>query len=203
MQVVLLAAGQGIRLKEIHDNLPKTLIPLGDLALVDYIYESLRAYLKEPLVVVGGYAHDKLEKHFQSKGYFHTFSLNPDYLKGNLLSLLSVKNKVTDSFFIMNADHAYSSQIMSQIMALDEKVFDGVAIVCDHDRKLTDDDMKVQLKDDGTFQVMDKKCETYNLGYIGVTYVPKKLHAAYWKACDEVLHTFGEKANVEMVVNYL
>ncbi|MBX7149651.1 hypothetical protein K1X76_11310, partial [bacterium] len=42
-----------------------------------------------------------------------------------------------------------------------------------------------------------------NLGYIGVTYVPKKLHAAYWKACDEVLHTFGEKANVEMVVNYL
>ncbi|MBI4411907.1 MAG: hypothetical protein HY541_05435 [Deltaproteobacteria bacterium] len=124
---------------------------------------------------------------------------NPDFEKGNILSILCAREQVTGDFCIMNADHVFSRLIL-------EKVFQPVGritAVCDFDRPLGDDDMKIIRKPDGTLARMEKTLEPYDGGYIGITLVPKEKAAVYWAGARQVRQRLGEGASVEKVLNLL
>jgi len=201
LQIVILAAGMGTRLEWNEQNMPKSLVPIHDQKpYLWYQLNSLSRFSISNIVLVGGFGIDHLKKFLKDHSFSPVILLNnKDFKKGNLLSLLVAKDTLEEDFYIFNADHYYSLENYKKIFK-DQN--DKITIFCDRDRNLIDDDMKVD-SNEGQLIKMDKKLPQFDLGYVGVTYIPKKSHDVYWKNCYEVGNNRGDQANVESVLNHL
>lgn len=200
MQIVILAAGQGTRLGEVHTEAPKSLVSIGGRPYLSYQLEFIRQCTDAEIIVVGGYCYDVMENFLKSANVSSVRLVrNSQYTKGNLLSVLAARPHLKDDFFIFNADHCYPMQTYQHIFKLAD--IDGVHVCCDSDRMLVSDDMKVQLTSEARFHSMSKTLERYQLGYVGVSHVSKSMHDRYWRMCDEALRDKGEGVHVEHVMN--
>src|SRR5579862_2022887 len=63
-QAVILAGGQGTRLRPLTLTTPKPLIPIHNKAFVQYLVERLRENGIEEIVFLTGYLGKKIEKYF-------------------------------------------------------------------------------------------------------------------------------------------
>lgn len=197
MQVVLLAAGLGSRLKELTESLPKTLLGLRGHALIDYIFSSINLPEVDEVIVVGGFQFETLSHHVAEHATRPLKLVkNEDYRKGSILTVKAALPHVRDGFLLMNADHIHPREMIRQLAGCDR----GITCACDRDRNLTDDDMKVKLDDAGRVLQMDKKLTQWDCGYIGMTRVPAQQVSLYSEWVDKTLELHGEMANVEKIV---
>ena len=65
MQVVVLAGGVGSRLRPWTNSVPKPLLPMLDMSLLERVVEGVPSHLVDEVVVEGGYKVDMIEKYFQ------------------------------------------------------------------------------------------------------------------------------------------
>lgn len=199
MQIVILAAGQGTRLHQGGRGGPKSLVRIaGDKLYLQYQLEEFVAFNPKSIVIVGGHEIHEL-KNFLNEFNSPLITLieNKDYKKGNVFSLLSAQKLLDDDFFIFNADHFYSHQTYQKIFAHKSN---RLAVFCDKDRALTDDDMKAIVNEHGVTQ-MSKQLDSDHAGYVGVTSVPKMIHERYWQQFPVVIKDLGESCHVESIVN--
>ncbi|MDO8518741.1 MAG: NTP transferase domain-containing protein [Deltaproteobacteria bacterium] len=199
MQILLLAAGMGTRLAQQAAALPKSLIPVQGKPLLVRILDCLKEFSITRVVVVTGFERGKMEQ-VLSDYPIAVSVLNPDFKKGNLLSVLSGRGKVSSPFAVFNADHFYSKEIYRKILGYRGS---SITAVCDFDRPLGDDDMKMKLSPQRTLASLSKKMEKPDCGYVGVTLIPSSLEKKYWEAAEAVLKESGEGAHAEMVLNEL
>jgi len=200
MQVILLAAGRGLRLDLATADTPKTLLTVGDKPLLAHILASIQEFDLESIHVVGGFQFAKLAAYVNEiDPKIHVYE-NKNFLKGNLLTALVAKKPTTGLFCLMNADHLYSNIILNKILTAKPN---QITAVCDFDRALTDDDMKVELSNYKYIKLMKKKLSNYQAGYVGVTLIPDHKRELYWEVANQVLSKQGEGACVEEVVNEL
>ena len=201
MRAIILAAGTGSRL---GSATTKALIEINGKKMIDYLMDFLNLELFEEIFVVGGFHFDDLREYLFSKENPKIKVLeNTEYLKGNIYTMLRALSEFeNDSFLLTNADHIYP-RIMFDKM---EKSFQHTAItaMCDFDRNLGIDDMKVSIND-GTncIEAIDKKLEHYNCGYIGMTFVHKDCFGTYKKAAFDTVDRVGENAVVENILQTL
>lgn len=87
---VLLAAGSGSRLRPLTDDTPKCLLPVGNRTVLDWMLDSVLDAPKREVVIVAGYAGDKVarhvEQHYSDSGV--RVVCNDDY--ANDVNILSV-----------------------------------------------------------------------------------------------------------------
>jgi NDP-sugar pyrophosphorylase family protein len=68
VKVVILAGGQGKRLRPLTDKVPKPLVEINGRAIVDYRISAFRELGVTSFVILAGYKQDVLVKHFE-QGY--------------------------------------------------------------------------------------------------------------------------------------
>lgn len=180
-------------------SLPKTLTEVKGQPLLSYILDGLHSIQHDELIVVGGYEFGALQKFIKTRSEKITLAHNPDFKKGNLISLLTARPCLSGSFVITNGDHVFTPRIWQKII----KPVEQITIVCDFDRPLGGDDMKIRLKPDKTLAGMSKNLENNEGGYVGVTLVPEKCSAVYWREANDLLKREGEGIHVESVVHSL
>lgn len=199
MQICLLAAGRGLRLGERTRELPKSLLPVRGKPFAAYNLSKLKKMGADEIIVVGGFEYEQLKETYLALEPSLKFVFNPDFLQGNLLSLMAARPCLTGGFWIFNADHLYSDPILKRaVLSHHQKI----QILCDFDRTLGDDDMKVQIVDHQLIKIA-KDLKEYNGGYMGVTCVPAACADYYWEAADSVLKEKGVSACVEQVLALL
>lgn len=196
MQVVLLAAGMGTRLKELTRSIPKTLVGLRGRALVDYIFASIDLPEVDEVVLVGGFQFETLSEHVIAHATKPLRLVkNEDYAKGSILTVQAALPHVRGGFLLMNADHIHPTAMTKRMLASKE-----ITCACDRDRGLTDDDMKIKLTAAGEVLKMHKKLTDWDCGYIGMTCVPATCVDTYREWVEKTLELHGESANVEQIV---
>lgn len=202
MKAIVLAAGTGSRLGELTKARTKGMVPVRGKRLIDYLLEFFEPGFFDEIIVVGGFCYEDLREHILSRGYKNVRVIeNREYLKGNIFTLLTALREFRgESFLMTNVDHIYPRVMFAKM----KESFSGIRAMCDFDRKLGADDMKVGLvPGEKRIEKISKQLEQFDCGYIGMTYVDKSMESVYRDAIVETISQFGEKAVVENILQVL
>ena len=200
MQAVILAAGLGSRLGDLTTAVPKALIEVGGRPLIDYALAFARLAGAEHRIVVGGFCHADVARRVAAVDADAVAVENEEFRKGNLLSFLSGSGRLEPGgFLLMNTDHVYRPAIARLVGGIAAAAAEVTAF-CDSDRTLGDDDMKVGLDEAGRVREMAKTLARWDLGYVGMTFVPSGRVAAHRAAARRVLERDGDAVHVESVL---
>ncbi|MEM3593960.1 MAG: nucleotidyltransferase family protein, partial [Candidatus Jordarchaeaceae archaeon] len=64
MQAVILAGGAGTRLRPLTVNIPKPLVPVGNIPIMEHMIRLLKKHGIKDIIISLGYLSDKIEQYF-------------------------------------------------------------------------------------------------------------------------------------------
>ena len=110
MKTILMAGGRGTRIAELFPNIPKPLIPVAGMPILEREIRSLCAQGFKDIILTVGYLADKIISYF---GDGSQFGAKIDYFVeesplGNAGALFRLREKIGDEpFLLLNADAAF------------------------------------------------------------------------------------------------
>ena len=199
MDVIILAAGLGSRLGSKTLEVPKAMVQVAGRELILRVKDFLHNPEIGAIHVVAGYKADVLQHFLRQHWPEVHVHLNPQFEKGSILTLEAALPHVSQDFLLMNVDHIYPRRMLSKI--LEERR--SIMGMCDFDRTLIADDMKVKLDDKKNISKIHKQLSDFDGGYIGMTYVGKDSINQYRTAAQQMKASKGEAAPVEWILGLL
>ncbi len=121
MKAVVLAGGQGVRLRPLTDDVPKTMIQIGSKPFLQRILENLqKAGITEVLLIVG-YKREAIEDFFKEEfnGMKLTYFVQQKSL-GTAHAVSLVEGFVNENFLVLNADVLVEGGIFLELLQVDE-----------------------------------------------------------------------------------
>lgn len=191
LRVIILAAGQGTRLRPHTNAKPKCMVELCGKSLVDYQLDAFKTAGVTDITVIAGYREDKLVREGVKK------ILNPDYASTNMVSTLMCAKALFDSscdVLITYGDIVYEQRILDVILAAEG----DVCLTIDKEwKRLWSLRMENPLDDAETLKLdgdlikeLGKKPNTYDeiegqyMGLIKVSANKAKALVEAWEAMD-------------------
>ena len=111
MKVIILAAGQGTRLKKYTENLPKGMLTFMGKTLIERQIELYRKCGIEHIIIVRGFAADKI----QYEGI--TYYTNEDYADTNMVeSFMTAKPEFNDDVIVSYSDILFEEHMLRGMM---------------------------------------------------------------------------------------
>ena len=115
MKAIILAAGEGTRLRPITHYVPKPMIPLFGKPFLEYTLKNL-ANLVDGVVFVVNYKQEQVRNYFGTR----YASLPIEYvvqqnLKGTAAALMAAKDEVGDRFFVIQGDVYASRRLLREM----------------------------------------------------------------------------------------
>jgi len=152
-QCLILAAGNGTRLRPVSDGLPKPLVQFRGRPILEHVIMRAHEAGIDRFVIVVGYRSDLIRRWFDMRWLGKisiTWVENPDYHKANGISVLKAKDEIYENFLLLMADHIFepatAKALMKQPLARGEVI---LAVDPDIDRVFDlDDATKVRREDD-------------------------------------------------------
>lgn len=156
MKAVILAAGLGSRLRPITNDVPKCMVSVNGIRIIDKQISNLVKNGVKDIYVVDGYKAEVLGSHLKEKYPFITIVSNPRYDEtNNMYSLyLTAQYVKNEDFILMNSDVYYDSSII-------EGMLEGVntsKIACDK-CQFFEESMKITLDGDRINHISKKITE--------------------------------------------
>jgi len=166
-EAVILAAGQGTRIRAVSHDLPKPLVRVGDKTLLQYGVESLLAAGVQKIVCVVGYQHRAVRDYVAGMPWRDaiTFVQNDEWQKENGLSVYAARKALTGEFFLLQmVDHLFDSAIFAKAIAAPRE--QGISYLC-IDRDIPgvhdlDDATKLTVRPDTSIESIAKNLAEYN-----------------------------------------
>ncbi len=116
-KAIILAAGNGSRLRRVSGSLPKPLVNLNGRPILEHILLSAKEAGIREFVIILGYKADVIRSSFSGDHRFAiTWVENPDYHKDNGISLLKAQSVVSEPFLLLMADHVFESQTAAALL---------------------------------------------------------------------------------------
>ena len=187
MKVVIIAAGQGSRLKNQTANSPKTLLNINGNPI---IYKLLKNCIQPEIsgvIIVTGYQHQIIEDYITSVDLDINIETiyNPNWKLENGLSILSAKDAIPsgENFIVSMSDHYYGSDLLEIVVqsSLEDKIATVGLDFNINDIFDIDDGMKVEVDpvDNTKISSMSKSllkydaidCGVFKLDYLFFDYL--------------------------------
>jgi len=136
MKAVVLAGGKGTRLAPYTKILPKPLMPLGDMPILEILLRQMKKAGVEEAILTVGHLAELLRAFFQDGS---RFGLKIDYSYedkplGTAGPLSLVAERLDDTFLVMNGDVLTTLDIRDLVMA--HRQSGAIATIASHDRKV-------------------------------------------------------------------
>lgn len=181
---MVLAAGAGRRLQPDTDNLPKTLLPVaGERTILDVALHNLAHVGLETVVVVTGFAADRIEERREDLGRRYGLQIetvfNPKAEEwNNAYSLWYARDYFDQGVLMVNGDTVHPASVEEQVLAA--RGGDDLVIAVDDVKSLGEEEMKVHLSPEGQLDRIHKSLEPSTAAgeYIGVTLIEPHAAAA-------------------------
>jgi len=116
LKVIILAAGEGRRLKPLTNNKPKCMVELFGHTLLDWQLEIFRNYNIKDIIIVTGFKNESIQ--VENVIYYQ----NENYDKTNMVeTLFCAKQEMSTSIIISYGDIIYEKKIIEQLLATKEE----------------------------------------------------------------------------------
>ena len=117
MKIIVLAAGQGTRLRPLTENVPKCMVPLKGKPLIDYQLDLFKSKSINDITIVGGYLIEKLK----SKNV--NLITNKVYATTNMVhSLFCAEKELNDDVIISYGDIVYNEKVLQKLIDSNENI---------------------------------------------------------------------------------
>lgn len=115
MKAIILAAGQGTRLKKYTENLPKGMLCFDGKTIIERQIELYRACGIDKIIVVRGFAAEKID--YSDVTYY----TNQDFANTNMVeSLLAAKSEFDSDMIVSYSDILFEKRLLKKMMAAEE-----------------------------------------------------------------------------------
>jgi choline kinase len=174
---MVLAAGAGRRLESLTEDLPKTLLPVdGERTILDIALGNLRRAGLETVVVVTGYAADRLAERQAALEQRHDVALelvfNPKAEEwNNCYSLWCAREHFAQGVLLCNGDTVHPPEVEERLLAGRGEA--ELVLALDDAKTLGAEEMKVLLGEDGLVRGINKAHDPAAAAgeYIGLTVI--------------------------------
>ena len=121
MKLIILAAGEGKRLRPLTNSVPKCLVEYNGRPIIDYILKTARDCGIKDIAVVNGYKKGKLVEHLKDQDV--TFYTNEEFDSTNMVStLFKAKEFMDDDVIVSYADIIYDNKVLERLILSNDKV---------------------------------------------------------------------------------
>lgn len=118
MKAVVLAAGEGRRLRPLTGSRGKAMLPVGNRPILEYVIGALSSVNIKDIVMVVGYQKEKVMNHF---GDGREFGVNISYIEqkfqlGTAHALYQAKDEVDGQFMVVPGDSLAEPEALKQLL---------------------------------------------------------------------------------------
>lgn len=210
MQALILAAGSGQRLRPLTDTLPKALVRVNGVSLLENALQHL-AYrdISEVIIVVG----DKKEKVIATIGYEYkgmriVYVDNPLYnVTNNVYSLWLACNYIHDDLLMLECDLFYRRSLIDKILSgkgnanilvspFDKTYMDGTVVTAGPGGRVTS--LVIGRDQTGLYDYADK-WKTVNIYFFRKAFIT----GCYFPAIETYVKTQNVRSYYELVLGSL
>lgn len=200
MKGLILAAGDGGRLRPLTLETPKVLLEVAGDPLIHYPIKALRFAGVTEIAVVVGHNAPKVEEAVGNVYPDIKFLYNENFLGGNALSIGLARDFVADDpFVVCMGDHPISPKIVAGLLS---DPGDGNILCVDPDASLPaqlNDATRVLVDDGGYIDSIGKDLETWSAIDTGVFKMTKEV----FSVIDLLTNSLGTEVSISDVVRYL
>jgi choline kinase len=204
MKAVILAAGQGTRIRSVHGEHPKCLIEVDETTILDHQLEALSMAGINEVAIVVGYEKEQIIAHVRSKGLSYNqrihFIENPAFaITNNIYSLwLAIDWLRSNSCIVLNADVIFDSEILNSAVQPDAPI----SLIVDP--LWRDETMKVIVEGDRVIR-MSKRIsqEEFSGTYIGITVFSKSIQDRFLRKLSGLIAAGHENEFFNIAVQEL
>lgn len=167
MQCLIIAAGQGTRLRSIAASKP--LARVGGVPLIEHVVRSAAAGGATAFVIVTGYEPEPLEAFLAElagrSGLPIETVRNDEWARPNGVSVLAAAPRLGSEFILLMSDHLFDPEILGDMIAADRS---GAALTLGADFAIDnplldlDDATKIELGEAGRIRRIGKALEQYD-----------------------------------------
>ena len=188
MKAVILAAGQGTRIRAVHGERPKCLIEVDNKTILDHQIEGLLGAGIGEIAIVVGYEKQQIIHHVH-RSFGHPrvkidFIANRAFaITNNIYSLWLARDWIGgDAFACLNADVICEAEILKSALKTDSLI----SMIVDPEWR--DETMKVIISH-GRVLRMSKKIskQEFSGTYIGITVFEQAITARFFAKMEEVI----------------
>ena len=121
MKAVILAAGEGTRLRPFTETMPKVMLPVANKPILQYLIEALINSGIEEIIVVVGYKKEIILKYFEDyEGIRINYVVQKSQL-GTAHALMQAKDMVIDDFIVLAGDNIVDYSSINKILKIDSE----------------------------------------------------------------------------------
>jgi glucose-1-phosphate thymidylyltransferase len=115
-KAVILAAGEGKRLRPFTETMPKVMLPVANKPLLEYVLDAVRKSGIDEVIVVVGYKKEVIMEYFKEYKDIKITYVTQDRQLGTAHALLQAKQHIKDSFIVLAGDNIIDSDSIVTLM---------------------------------------------------------------------------------------
>ena len=116
IKAVVLAAGEGKRLRPFTETMPKVMLPVANKPLLEYVIDATRKSGIEEIIVVVGYKKEVIMEYFKDYKNAKITYVIQDRQLGTAHALLQAKKHIKDQFIVLAGDNIIDPESITKLI---------------------------------------------------------------------------------------
>jgi len=105
MKAVILAAGEGKRLRPFTETLPKVMLPVANKPVLEYVIDAVKKSGVTEVIIVVGYKKEVIMEHLKNYKNIKITYVTQDKQLGTAHALLQARNHIKGPFIVLSGDN--------------------------------------------------------------------------------------------------
>jgi UDP-N-acetylglucosamine diphosphorylase/glucosamine-1-phosphate N-acetyltransferase len=115
-KAVILAAGEGKRLRPFTETMPKVMLPVANKPLLEYVFDAVRKSGIEEIIVVVGYKKEVIMEYFKNYKNVKITYVIQDRQLGTAHALFQAKKYIKDAFIVLAGDNIIDPDSIAKLL---------------------------------------------------------------------------------------
>jgi UDP-N-acetylglucosamine diphosphorylase/glucosamine-1-phosphate N-acetyltransferase len=115
-KAVILAAGEGKRLRPFTETMPKVMLPVANKPLLEYVFDAVRKSGISEVIVIVGYKKEVIMEYFKDYKDLKITYVPQDRQLGTAHALLQAEHHIKDTFIVLAGDNIIDADSITTLM---------------------------------------------------------------------------------------